>query len=58
VSFVFLSIEQVLRLHQRLIETSGGSLGLISPKRMHLLMETSELALLWLKRSCVLIPRD
>jgi death-on-curing protein len=28
VSFIFLSIEQVLRLHQRLIETSGGSLGI------------------------------
>jgi death-on-curing protein len=28
VSFIFLSIEQVLRLYQRLIETSGGSLGI------------------------------
>jgi death on curing protein len=28
VSFIFLSIEQVLRLHQRLIETSGGSFGI------------------------------
>lgn len=27
-SFIFLSVEQVLRLHQRLIETSGGSLGI------------------------------
>jgi death on curing protein len=28
VSFIFLSIEQVLRLHQRLIETSGGLSGI------------------------------
>lgn len=27
-SFIFLSIEQVLRLHQRLIETSGGLSGI------------------------------